>query len=54
MKRIAIFLDGANFFYTQRKLGWYIDTERLLDHCRNYGQMWPYSVAIWIFYRQIR
>lgn len=39
MKRIAIFLDGANFFYTQKKLGWNIDTERLLDYCKQYGDI---------------
>lgn len=39
MKRVAIFLDGANFFYTQKKLGWSVDTERLLEHCKQYGDI---------------
>lgn len=39
MKRVAIFLDGANFFYTQKKLGWNIDAERLLNHCMNFGDV---------------
>ena len=37
MKRVAIFLDGSNLFYTQKKLGWNIDAEKLLDHCKGYG-----------------
>ncbi|MBE6728540.1 MAG: NYN domain-containing protein [Ruminococcaceae bacterium] len=39
MKRIAVFLDGSNFFYTQKKLGWNIDNERLLDYCKEYGEV---------------
>ena len=39
MKKIAVFLDGANFFYTQKKLGWDVDTERLLDYCKDFGQV---------------
>ena len=39
MKRVAIFLDGSNLFYTQKKLGWNIDAEKLLDHCKGYGDV---------------
>lgn len=39
MKRVAVFLDGANFFYTQKKLGWHIDAKRILDHCRQFGDV---------------
>lgn len=39
MKRIAIFVDGSNFYYTQKKLGWDIDTEKLLDYCKDYGDI---------------
>lgn len=28
-ERIALFIDGANMFYVQKKLGWYIDYEKL-------------------------
>ena len=39
MKRIAVFLDGANCFYTQKKMGWNIDAEKLLDYCKGFGQV---------------
>lgn len=39
MKRVAIFLDGSNLFYTQKKLGWNIDAEKLLAHCKDYGDV---------------
>lgn len=39
MKRIAVFLDGANCFYTQKKMGWNIDAEKLLDYCKEYGEV---------------
>lgn len=39
MKRIAVFLDGSNCFYTQKKLGWSIDVEKLLDYCKDYGEV---------------
>jgi uncharacterized LabA/DUF88 family protein len=31
MERIAIFVDGANLFYAQRKLGWHLDFRKLYD-----------------------
>ena len=39
MKRVAVFLDGANCFYAQRKMNWYIDVEKLLDYCKSYGDV---------------
>lgn len=39
MKRIAVFLDGSNNFYTQKKLGWHIDAEKLLDYCKGFGDV---------------
>ena len=39
MKKIAVFLDGANCFYTQKKMGWSIDAEKLLDYCKGYGDI---------------
>ena len=30
MGRAAVFIDGANLFYTQRHLGWHIDFSRLM------------------------
>lgn len=39
MKRVAIFLDGSNLFFTQKKLGWNIDSEKLLNYCRSYGEL---------------
>lgn len=39
MKRVAIFLDGGNFFYTQKELGWQIEPERLLNYYKGYGDV---------------
>ena len=30
MGRAAVFIDGANLFFTQRHLGWQIDFSRLM------------------------
>jgi hypothetical protein len=38
--RIAIFADGANLYYTQRKyLGWNIDLRKLLEYFDQMGQV---------------
>ena len=39
MKKIAIFLDGANVHYIQKKMGWYIDAEKLLNYCKEFGEV---------------
>lgn len=39
MKRIALFLDGANCYHTQEKMGWRIDTKKLLNYCNLYGEI---------------
>ena len=39
MKRIAVFLDGANCFYSQKDLGWNIDAEKLLNYCKGFGEV---------------
>jgi uncharacterized LabA/DUF88 family protein len=39
MKKVAIFMDGANSFYTQKKMGWQIDAEKLLNYCKEYGNV---------------
>lgn len=39
MKRIALFVDGANFYYTQKKLGWSVDAAKLLDYCSEQGEI---------------
>ncbi len=31
MARLAVFVDGANMFYAQRKLGWHLDYRKLYD-----------------------
>jgi uncharacterized LabA/DUF88 family protein len=38
--KISVYVDGANFFYMQRnKLGWWIDTEKLLDFIKAKGDI---------------
>ena len=39
MKRTAVFVDGSNLYYTQKKLGWDISSERLLDFCKEFGDV---------------
>ena len=39
MKKVAVFLDGANIFYSQKKMGWSIDAEKLLDFCKEFGAL---------------
>jgi len=34
-QRVALFIDAANLFYTQKKLGWDIDYEKLYKHFTN-------------------
>jgi len=31
MQRVSIFVDGANMYYAQKKLGWYIDFRKVLS-----------------------
>ena len=36
MDRVAVFVDGANFFYMQKNdLKWFVDTKKLLKYCAN-------------------
>lgn len=37
--RISVFIDGANFFYMQRKLGWWIEPKKLLDFINAKGEI---------------
>lgn len=37
--RVAIFVDGSNFYYTQKKLGWKIDLKKILDYCSQWGEI---------------
>ncbi len=39
MHRVAIFVDGANYFYMQKQLGWSVDARKLLDYCRRFGEI---------------
>lgn len=32
MQRVSIFVDGANMYYAQKKLGWYIDFRKVLSY----------------------
>lgn len=38
-KKVAVFVDGANVFHTQRKLSWNVDLEKLLNYCGSYGEL---------------
>lgn len=32
MEKVAIFVDGSNMFYAQRKAGWHVDYRKVYDH----------------------
>lgn len=38
-EKAALFIDGANLFYTQRHLGWHIDFSRLMHYFMNRYQV---------------
>ncbi len=37
--RVALFVDGANYSFMQKALGWQIDAEKLLSYCRQFGEL---------------
>ena len=40
MDRVAVFVDGANFFYMQKNyLKWFVDTKKLLKYCERFGEI---------------
>ena len=40
MDRVALFVDGANFFYMQKNdLNWFVDTKKLLKYCERFGEV---------------
>ena len=39
MPRIVVFLDGANHYFTERKMGWKIDFKKLLSFCKKHGDI---------------
>lgn len=38
-KRIGIFIDAANIFYSQKTLGWELDYKKFLHYCKTYGRI---------------
>ncbi len=40
VERIAIFIDGANMFYAQRKIGWHIDYKKVYDFYAKQAQVY--------------
>lgn len=39
-RRVAVFLDGANFFFMQKKgLGWFADPKKILTYLSQYGEI---------------
>ncbi len=39
MDKVAIFVDGANYFYMQKQLGWFVDAKKILKYCENFGDV---------------
>lgn len=40
VERIAIFIDGANMFYAQRKMGWHIDYRKVYEFYASQAQVY--------------
>ena len=32
MQRVSLFMDGANMYYAQKKLGWFIDFRKVMNY----------------------
>jgi len=32
LERVSVFVDGANMYYAQKRLGWFIDYRKVLNH----------------------
>lgn len=49
MERVALFVDGANMFYAQRKLGWHLDYRKVYEYfsrnCEVYNAYYYTSVT---------
>ena len=37
--RVALFVDGSNYFYMTKNLEWNVDYKRLLTYCSKYGEV---------------
>lgn len=37
--RVALFIDGSNYFYMTKNLEWDVDYKRLLTYCSKYGEV---------------
>lgn len=37
--RIAVFIDGSNYYYMQKEMGWYIAGEKLMKYFAKQGQL---------------
>ena len=40
--RVAVFLDGANFFFMQKDEGWFADPKKVLDYIKNNKALWKW------------
>ncbi len=46
--KVKIYIDGANIFYTQKKLGWFIDWEKMKNYIGKEKEIieWRYYVGV--------
>lgn len=40
MDTVALFIDGANMFYTQKKLGWNLDYKKIYDYFKGTNELY--------------
>jgi len=46
--KTKVYIDGANMFYTQKKLGWFIDWKKVKNYLENLEEIieWKYYVGV--------
>lgn len=46
--KVKIYIDGANMFYTQKRLGWFIDWKKVKDYIDQEKEVieWKYYVGV--------
>ncbi|MEK7482620.1 MAG: NYN domain-containing protein [Patescibacteria group bacterium] len=46
--KAKVYIDGANMFYAQKKLSWFIDWKKTKEHLENYKEVveWKYYVGV--------
>lgn len=46
--KVKVYIDGANMFYTQKKLGWFVNWKKVKDYVENTKEVieWKYYLGV--------